>query len=188
MHKLSRRFQRRSNSPPPHSAERGQLVTDRTVLDTRRRSRPLIYALNRMLITFSFALLSAIAITLVVKGFTVSTEVGVKSLAAAALPPVIITYISLYSRSSVKFPERLPEVPLFVAAAVWLIALMLFVNAVDDYANGIPFGSLVTALTFSLLVFLARHIAFASMLSCSYGVVSGLLLYTLLFGFSGPPG
>lgn len=165
----------------------GRQLSNRTSesAEQRSQSKPLTYAFNRLLITFSYAILTGLSVSLIVRAFTVSVEAGVKSLAAAALPPIIITYAALSSRSSFQVSERLSGVRIFILAALWMIVLMIVADFVDSYTNYfIPLGVLITSLTFSVLVLLARHLPFAALLSCSYGIISGLLLYTLIFGFS----
>lgn len=151
----------------------------------RRKSRPLIYALNRLLITFSYAILAAIIVTLVVRAFSMGAEIGVKSLAAAALPPIIITYIALFSRRTFNPSDRFSPVGFYFIFLLWMIALMIVINFVDSYLSyAVPLGIVISSLTLSGLVFLTRKLSFVQLLSCSYGIVSGLLIYTLLFGFS----
>jgi hypothetical protein len=153
--------------------------------ENQRKPRPLIHATSRLVITISFAILAGLVISQVAQAFVISGEVGIKSFAAAVLPPLIITYFTLFSQSSFRPPEKLPLAALYFAFAVWMIALLLairFVGAYFDY--GFPLGVLLASITFSGLIFLARHIPLPAMVSCSYGVLSGSLLYMLLFGLS----
>jgi hypothetical protein len=147
-----------------------------------RKPRPLIYALSRLLVTLSYAIVGSLIVSLIGQAFATNPEEGLKCLAAAALPPLVITYFALFTRS-VRPPRHIPEMSLFVAAAAWMIAMLLLVNYLNSYATaGIPLGVLALSITLSGLIYLNKHIPFSATLSCSYGIVAGLLLYTLLFG------
>jgi hypothetical protein len=147
-----------------------------------RKPRPLIYALSRLLVTLSYAIVGSLIVSLIAQAFTTSIEAGLKCLAAAALPPLVVTYFALFT-DSFRPPRHIPEISLFISAAAWMIAMLLLVNYLYSYATyGIPLGVLALATTLSGLIFLNKHIPFSATLSCSYGIVAGLLLYTLLFG------
>jgi hypothetical protein len=147
------------------------------------RSRPLIYALNRLLITLSNALIVSLALILIGQSFTLDAEIGIRSLAAAALPAIIITYLAFFTRSFTP-PTDVSPVGCFLIAAIWMITLLILINILNTYAYsyGLPTGVFLLSTTFSLLIFLTRNISFPSILSTSYGIVSGLLIYTLIFG------
>jgi hypothetical protein len=147
------------------------------------RSRPLVHALNRLLITLSHALLVSTSIILIVQSFALNIETGVRSLAAAALPPIIITYLTFFTRS-LRAPVQLPPVLYFFIAAIWMITLLILVTVLTEYgySYGYTVGVFIFSLTFSGLLILSRNIPFPSLLSTSYGIVSGLLVYTLIFG------
>jgi hypothetical protein len=149
-----------------------------------RKPRPLIYALSRLLVTLSYAIVGSLIVSLIAQAFTLSLEAGLKCLAAAALPPLVITYFALFTQSF-RRPRHISEISLFVAAAAWMIAMLLLVNYLNQYATyGIPLGVLALSITLSGLIYLNKHIPFSATLSCSYGIVAGLLLYTLLFGIT----
>ena len=147
------------------------------------RSRPLIHAMNRLFITLAHALIVSINLILIVQAFSLDAETGVRSLAAAALPPIIITYLAFFTRS-LRSPNHLSPVVFYFFAAVWMITLLLLINVLTryQYTYGIPTGIFALSTTFSFLIYLARNIPFPSLLSTSYGIVSGLLIYTLIFG------
>lgn len=150
----------------------------------RRRSRPLIYALSKLLVTLSYAIFVSLILNLIVQSFTLSGEIGIKSLAAGTLPPLLITYATLYNRSF-RPPNRIPEILLFLVFAVWMVTILVLINYLNTNPNpGTPIGVLLLSSTLSILVFLNKHINFAGTLSCAFGIVIGLLLYALIFGIS----
>lgn len=157
-------------------------ATHRTNDMEDRKSRPLIYALNRFAITIAIAAIVGLLIGAVVEAFAVNPEVGVRSFAAAALPPIIITYSSFFSRS-VKPPERALEVNLYAFALLWVLTLLIVVDFVTGRFNHLlPLGEFLISLTLSGLIYFIRRLSFKSRLSCAYGILSGFLVHILIFG------
>lgn len=149
-----------------------------------RRSRPLIYALSKLLVTLAYAIFVSMILNLIVQSFVISGEIGIKSLAAGTLPPLLITYVTLYNRSF-RPPQHIPEGLLFVIFTVWMVAVLVMINYLNTNPNvGTPIGVLILSTTLSILVFLNKHINFAGTLSCAFGVVTGFLVYALMFGIS----
>jgi hypothetical protein len=157
-------------------------VTYRTSNMEDRKSRPLIYALNRFAITIAIAAIVGLLIGAVVEAFAVNPEVGVRSFAAAALPPIVITYSSFFSRS-VKPPERALEVNLYALALSWVLVLLIMVDFISSRFNHtIPLGEFLISLTLSGLIYFIKKLSFKSRLSCAYGILSGFLVHVLIFG------
>jgi hypothetical protein len=150
----------------------------------RRRARPLVYAMSSLLVNLSYAIVGALIISLLVQAFAVNLEVGVKSLAAAALPPLVVTYLTLFTRLF-RPQDNIPDIALFLASAAWMIAMLVLVNFLSDYPNyGLPFGVFALSITLSGLVFVNKFVPFSSALSNAFGITVGVLLYTLLFGLT----
>lgn len=153
-----------------------------TDMDNDRKSRPLIYALNRFAITIAIAAIVGLLIGALIEAFAINLEVGVRSFAAAALPPIIIAYSSFFSRS-MKPPEQALEVNLYAVALVWVVVLLFMVDFITGRFNHtIPLGEFLISLTLSGLIYLTRRLSFKSRLSCSYGILSGFLVHVLIFG------
>lgn len=147
-----------------------------------RKNRPLIYAANRFAITIAVATIIGLLIGSVIEAFTISPEVGVRSFAAAALPPIIITYSSFFSRS-VKPPEQALETNLYALALSWVLVLLIVVDFVNDRFNhSIPLGEFLISLTLSGLIYSIKRLSLKSRLSCAYGILSGFLVHVLIFG------
>lgn len=150
----------------------------------QRRPRPLVYAMSRLLVNLSYAIIGALIISLLVRGFAAGAEIGIKSLAAAALPPLIITYITLFTRLF-RPQSNIPDIALFISSTVWMIAMLLLVDFLGGYPSyGIPLGILALSITLSGLIFLNKYIPFSSSLSNAFGIVVGVLIYTLMFGIT----
>ena len=149
-----------------------------------RKPRPLSAALSRLLITLSYAIVSSLILSLLVQAFTRSTEAGIRSLAAATLPPLVITYLTLFNRSF-RPPQNVSRSGLYIISTIWMIAMLFLTNYFTNYAGGISVGVLILSITLSGLIFLNKHIPFPAALSSSFGIVTGLLLYALIFGIPG---
>jgi hypothetical protein len=160
---------------------RGRPRSDNT--EQLGRSRPLLHALNRMLITLAYALIVSLALILIGQSFTLDAETGVRSLAAAALPAIIITYLAFFARA-LPVPTTASPAIFFLVAMLWMIFLLVLITVLNTYAYhyGLSVGVFALSTTLSFLIFLSRNISFPSILSTSYGIVSGLLIYTLFFG------
>jgi len=161
--------------------ERSLDVTDRF---EHRRPRPLVYAMSRLLVNLSYAIVGALVVSALVQAFIAGAEIGVKSLAAAALPPLVITYLTLFTRL-LRPRGNIPDIALFISSAAWIIAMLLLVDFLSDYPSyGIPLGVLALSLTLSGLVFVNKYTPFSSTLSNAFGIVVGVLIYTLIFGIT----
>jgi hypothetical protein len=150
--------------------------------EVRKRSHPIAYALNRLVVSLSNAVLGGTLLSLIVQAFGLSIEFGVRSLATAALPPIIIAYLAFFTRTF-RSPQPASDFKYFFLFAGWVILLLTFVNFVgSDSLYGMLFGMVCLSSTLSLWVLLAKSLPFRSLLSCAYGILSGFLLYILLFG------
>jgi hypothetical protein len=147
-----------------------------------RRNRPLVYALNWFVVVIAYAAMVGLLLSAIAQAFIVSPEAGLKSIAAAALPPIILTYSNFFSRLA-KRPEQAVEINLFLIAVLWIIMLLLFVNLITArFGYGVPLSELAISLTLSGLFYFNRWVSRPSMLSCAYGILSGFLVYLLIFG------
>lgn len=151
-------------------------------IESTRRSRPLVYAVNRLVIVAANAAVLGLLVSAFVEAFSIGPDVGLRSFAAAALPPIILTYSSFFSRS-VRASGRVLEVNLFAIALLWILMLLILVNFVTiQFNHSIPLGEFLISLTLSTLFALNRRLSTRSMLSCAYGILSGFLLHLLIFG------
>lgn len=150
--------------------------------EVRKRSYPIAYALNRLVVSLSNAVLAGTLLSQVIQAFSLSGEFGVRSLATIALPPIVIAYLAFFTRSF-RSPQPASDFKYYFLFAGWVILLLTFVNFVGaDSRYGMLFGMFCLSTTLSLWVLLARSLPFRSLLSCAYGILSGFLFYILLFG------
>lgn len=153
--------------------------------ETTRRNRPLIYALNWLVIVTAYASIAGLLISAIAASFTVGLETGFRSVAAAILPPIILTYTNFFSRLFKSYDGPV-EINLFVVGILWIIALLLFVNLVAlQLGHSLPLSELAISLSLSGLFYSSRQISRRSLLSCSYGILAGFLIYLLIFGLPG---
>lgn len=151
-------------------------------VESTRKNRPLVYALNRLVTIIAIATIVGLLLSTVIQAFSVNLETGLRSLAAAALPPIIITYSNFFSRS-VKLPEQVLEVNLYAIALIWILLLLTLVNFITLRFNySLPLGEFLISLTLSALFYFTKRLSSKSLLSCSYGILSGFLVHLLIFG------
>lgn len=149
-----------------------------------RRNQPLVYMLNRLMIVTAIGTIIGLLLSAIVSSFAVGPEVGLRSLAAAALPPIVLSYSNFFSsRRSAQPTQRVLEVNLFAIALVWILLLLILVSFITrQFNHTLPLGEFVISLTLSALFYAARLFSMRSLLSCSYGILSGFLLHLLIFG------
>lgn len=151
--------------------------------ENTRKNRPLVYASNRLVIVAANASVLGLLISAIVEAFSVGLEAGLRSLAAAALPPIVLTYSNFFASRSTRSADRVLEVNLFAIGLVWILMLLVLINFVAfQFSHTIPLGEFVISLTLSVLTLLNNRLSTRSLLSCSYGILSGFLLHLLIFG------
>jgi uncharacterized membrane protein len=157
---------------------------DSSYRENLRRNQPLVYMLNRLVIVTAIGTIIGLLLSAIVSAFAVGPETGLRSLAAAALPPIVLTYSNFFSpRRSAQSSQRVLEVNLFAIALIWILLLLILVDFVTrQFNHTIPLGEFVISLTLSALISAMRIFSMRSLLSCSYGILSGFLLYLLIFG------
>ena len=123
-----------------------------------------------------------LGIYLVYKAWERGFYAGVRSLAGALLPVVVASLLYVFSREVL---TRLATVPTVLGVTIGT-ALGLAVMAVLHFmAHGspIPLAELIVFGCFSVLVFSTAAEQGDRSLSWYYGVMCGLLLYVIFFGF-----
>jgi hypothetical protein len=142
-----------------------------------------IYALSQITIPLSYAILCSLILSLVVRTFTLSVELGVRSILMAALPLLIATYFALFKRW-VRHPKHIGKIPLYLATTGWTFMVSAAIRFLDAHPNyNLNFGVLLLSATLSALIFSRKYISFGASLSCSFGIVTGFFIYMSLFGF-----
>lgn len=119
---------------------------------------------------------------LVVRDFGQDAYVGVRSLAAALLPITIASFVFVFAR---ELFEQLGEIPpgfSFVGAAASGFILMLILLIAGD-SSALPLAPLLLSGCFAVLVFGSGSLRDNKVMPFYYGLVSGLLLFVIFFGF-----
>ncbi|MBD3881969.1 hypothetical protein IFO70_09395 [Phormidium tenue FACHB-886] len=141
--------------------------------------------LNRLMIMAARVILAGLLLNLIIQSFMVSPEAGARSLAATILPLLITGYLSFANKShqALGVTHQLVDFIFYFLSSVWMIFLLLFTRyAIVYYNREIPLGEFVISLTLSLYIFITGRLPFRSLVACAYGIISGLLIYILLFG------
>jgi hypothetical protein len=171
---------RRFNNRP--SRRSGSRSDRRFPEGDQRGNRPLIYALNWFVIVIAYAVMIGLLLSVIAQAFIASPETGLKSIAAAALPPIVLTYSNFFSRAT-RVSGQVVEINLFVIAILWIVLLLLLLNLFAvRFGPTVPLSELVISLTLSGMFYYNRWISRPSLLSCAYGMLSGFLIYLLIFG------
>ncbi|NJP09329.1 MAG: hypothetical protein HC866_07435 [Leptolyngbyaceae cyanobacterium RU_5_1] len=137
--------------------------------------------LNFAIVALSSTILAGILAISLVKAFSLGEEAGIRSLAATILPFTAITYIIFFSRSY-RPTNKIPDGILYFLFTFWTTALFALSNFLFSRRIPVHVGEFTISLTICLLIFIFKHYPLRSLFSCSYGVVSGFLLYIFLFG------
>ena len=145
-------------------------------VEQRPKNRPLLHAMNWFVVMIAIASILGLLLGAIAQAFGMGLDVGLRSLAAAILPPMLTTYRSFFARST-RPVSRALEQNLFVISILWIMALR--------FHHRLPLGEFATSLTLSGMFYFNHHLSSRSSVSCAYGILSGLMLYLLVFG---PPG
>jgi hypothetical protein len=157
----------------------------------RGHAQSLRYTLNRIMVMVAQLILAGLLLNLIIQAFSLNAETGVRSLAATVLPLLVTGYISFSNRSPdkpknvLRLPHGMLNIIPFVLSAIWMIFLMLFTRYTVLYFNrSVPLGEVALSITLSLFILVADQIPFKSLVGCAYGIISGLLIYVLIFGLA----
>ncbi|MBW4464817.1 MAG: hypothetical protein KME07_05170 [Pegethrix bostrychoides GSE-TBD4-15B] len=149
------------------------------------KNHPLLYLLNRFVVIIAIASIVGLLLASVAQTFSISSQAGLRSLAAALLPPILLTYRSFFAQSN-RAVSRTLEQNLFLVAILWIVMLLVLLNLMALRFNySLPLGEFVTSLTLAGLFYFNHQLSSRSMVSCGYGILSGLVLYLLIFGLPG---
>jgi hypothetical protein len=154
---------------------------------TKSHAQSLRQTLNRLVIMAARVIIASLLLNLIIQAFTVSSEAGVKSLAATTLPLLITGYISFANKShqSLGINHSIVDIIFYFLSSIWMIFLLLFTHyAVVSFEREAPLGEIALSITLSLFIFITGRIPFKSLVACAYGIISGLLIYVLIFGLA----
>ena len=119
---------------------------------------------------------------LVARDFSRDFYGGVRSLAAALFPVTTASFVFVFAK---ELFEQLGEVPAglsFVVAGAAGFVLMVLLELLGDSA-AMPLAPLLLSACFAVLAFSSGSLRDNKALPYYYGMMSGLLIYVILFGF-----
>jgi hypothetical protein len=151
----------------------------------RSHAQSLGYTFNRFMVILARLILMGLIANLMIKAFLVAPVSGFRSIAAIVLPLLLVGYINFSNRPS--HPHRswneVSNILTYVGAASWLLTVMVLIRYVIFYSNrSLPIGEFVLALTLGFFGYLAGRIPQRALFAFSYGLISGFLIFILVFG------
>jgi hypothetical protein len=149
-----------------------------------------IYDAVRFVTVFgTLLLLATLGTWLVLRASSGGFYPGIRSFASVLFPIVVGSFLFLFNRGLIERLRAVPTVAGFAGAMLLGIAIMLALRFLAQL-SAIPITELLVSACFSALVFTSgplHALAFSDQenraLAYYYGVVSGMLLYVILFGF-----
>ena len=119
----------------------------------------------------------------VVQGFQDDLYLGIRSLCGALLPLILITFIHEFRKDLLVQLGSQNTLVSLILSSVWGFALMLILRVFNRYLHNIPLNELILSGSFSVLVFTYYHDEENRAKAYYYGLIAGLLIYVILFGF-----
>jgi hypothetical protein len=151
----------------------------------KSHAQSLGYTFNRFMVILARLIIMGLIANLIIKAFLVSPEAGLKGIAAIILPLLITGYISFSNKAHhlTRPPSEILNISLYLVSAGWLFGLMVLTRYVIYYTNrSLPIGEFALSITLSIFVFISERVAFKPLVACAYGLISGFLLFILIFG------
>ncbi|NJM85733.1 MAG: hypothetical protein HC873_05475 [Leptolyngbyaceae cyanobacterium SL_1_1] len=131
---------------------------------------------NFLAIATTVAILGGFIIYLVFISFANGFGNGLRSLAATILPIIVLTYVGKYSQLF-RSEHRAPLFNVFFIYAVWSVILMMLVRLL--HSESFPIAELLFSSTLATIFWRDSSRSFRGILSCSYGVLVGFLVYVI---------
>lgn len=107
---------------------------------------------------------------------------AIRSLAGALFPLVIASFVYIFNKELLEKLGAVHTTLAFLVATAAGVGVMVALRYLAS-ASPIPLAELVLSACFSTLVFSSRSLPDKQALSYYYGVISGMLVYIILFGF-----
>jgi hypothetical protein len=151
------------------------------------QGQSLRYALNRVLVQVSRMILALLLLNFIVQAFNISFELGARSIAATALPILLVAYIAFNrsSRRSEKSQLKIPSPAFYLLSGIWVIALLIMTRYAYYYSSRqFPFGEIALSATLATYIAGAEKLSFKALIACAYGIISGVLIFILVFGWA----
>ncbi|HSM80761.1 MAG TPA: hypothetical protein VLS96_03695 [Nodosilinea sp.] len=156
-----------------------------------RRDRPTrSWTRGKQGIASFFVMFSAVGFLLyqlmakVLFAFAESPSIGIRSLAAALFPILVLVYLGFIARLQMPVREsRSPIINNFIVFLFWTM-LVLGIDASIQLVN-LPVQELLYSFTLAAMLWRYRYQdSFKSLIACSYGVLAGALAAIIIFGLN----
>jgi hypothetical protein len=148
--------------------------------DTSRDSY--IKILSWIAIICALVFLFGSLVYLISEAFYQGFKFGIRSILACILPGVVLAYVTSYTPLlQSKVHNR--NFNLFIVYALWTVFVLTLWFSLDT--RGLPLIEVLQSLTLSsILKRTGKNYKDQKLVSCCYGVLSGLLGYICIFGFT----
>jgi hypothetical protein len=151
----------------------------------KSHAQSLGYTFNRFMVILARLIIMGLIANLLIKAFLVDPVSGFRSIAAIVLPLLLTGYINFSNRPTHP-PRAWNEVSnflMYLGAASWLLVVMVLIRYVIFYSNrGLPVGEFILALTLGFFAYLSERVPLRALFAFSYGLISGFLIFILVFG------
>lgn len=128
--------------------------------------------INSLEIVAALSILIGFILYFELGSFLVSPVTGLRSLAAAALPFIIISFIGFFTLL-LRTSRHIPAFSLYFVFSLW--SLLLLGLASEFYGRSFHPGELLFSFTLAATIWRYDQYAFKSFVSCCYGIVPAQL-------------
>jgi len=150
--------------------------------DTGRDLAPFFQSIHSITSRGTLLFLVLVDCYLVTKQFGHDPYAGMRSVAGALLPIMLASFVFMFGRELFQQLAEVPPLLAFVAAAGAGVVLMLVLQFFSE-TSFIPLAPLFLSSCFAVLVFSSGALRDNQAMPYYYGIVSGLLVYIILFDF-----
>jgi len=133
-----------------------------------------------VIITPTFML--GLIIYMIVIAFGKGIPDGIRSFSGVILPMIVVTFIFLFQKDLLEWLGKI-HVLLSYALSLIIGILVMWVVSCLGSSDGVPVTEIVLSSSFSIIIFSYVFVQENKMLSYYYGIVSGFLIFFILFGF-----
>lgn len=144
-----------------------------------------VFLINKVIHPFVMVVppvfLVVLMVLFLVKAFGLGAQPGIRSLAGALLPIIIVTFIYVFRRDLLASLGRIPTLVSFLCAMATGILTLALIRGFA-YSSGMPVIQVMLSGCMSILVFSYVTFEGAKMLSYYFGMIVGFLLYIIIFG------
>ncbi len=117
------------------------------------------------------------------RAFMQGLPYGIRSVAGFLLPLIFSTFIFIYQKELLAKLGDVNVVISFIISLGWGMIIMVIIRIFTAMSSPVPVTELMLSASFSILVFSYVTLPQNKVLSYYYGIVCGLLIYMIFFGF-----